>query len=106
MPKTYRLVFRRRAEIDLEDLYDFIADRSGPAVAGGYLDRIEAACLQLTMFPERGRARDDIQPSLRTIGFERRAVIVFQVRQEDVLIVRLLYGGRDLEPLLDDLAIR
>lgn len=105
MPKSYKLVFRRSAEIDLEDLYDLIADRSGPAVAGGYLDRIEAACLQLTMFPERGRARNDIQPGLRTIGFER-AVIVFQVRQESVLIVRVLYGGRDLEPLLDDLAIR
>jgi toxin ParE1/3/4 len=104
MPKSYRLVFRPVAETDLEELYDYIAGRSGAATAGGYIGRVEAACRRLTVFPPRGRARDDVLPGLRTLGFERRAVIVFQVLEADVRIVRVLYGGRDVEQALKGLA--
>jgi toxin ParE1/3/4 len=48
--------------------------------AGRYIDRIEVACLALETFPERATRRDNIRPGLRTIGFERRATILFQVR--------------------------
>ena len=51
-------------------------------------------------FPERGTRRDDIRPGLRTMGFERRATIVFQVRKSEVVIVRVLYGGRNFESAL------
>jgi toxin ParE1/3/4 len=50
--------------------------------------------------PERGARRDDIRPGLRTIGFERRATIIFQVTESEVLIVRILYGGRDADRVL------
>lgn len=78
-------------------LYDYIAGDSGRQAAARYIDRIEAACVALERFPMRGTRRDNIRPGLRTIGFERRATIVFQVLARDVLIVRILYGGRDLE---------
>jgi len=41
-------------------------------------------------------------PRLRTVGFERRATIVFRVEKDAVDIVRILYGGRDLEMALRD----
>jgi toxin ParE1/3/4 len=90
------VVFRPLAESDLANLYRYIADRSGRAVANGYLDRLEAACEDLGVFPERGRARDDIWPRLRTMPFERRALIAYEVREAEVAIVRVLYAGRDL----------
>ena len=93
--KTYRIVFRPRAEADLFALYDYIAGKSGRAVAGAYIDRIESACLALETFPKRGARQDDIRPGLRTMGFERRAMIVFQVLKTEVVIVRILFGGRD-----------
>ena len=34
------------------------------------------------------------------MGFERRATIVFEVRKTDVRIVRVIYGGQDLERAL------
>jgi toxin ParE1/3/4 len=80
----------------LSELYAYIADTANRSVAGGYLDRIERACLSLAAFPERGRSRDDIHPGLRTIAFERRALIVFRIGRTDVEIVRVLYGGRDI----------
>jgi len=93
--KRFEVVFRPRAEADLSELYGYIAAEAGLPVAGAYIDRIEAACLALETFPERGTRRDDIRPGLRTLGFERRATIVFQVLDREMLIVRVLYGGQD-----------
>lgn len=98
--KKYEVSFRPLAEADLFGLYRYIAEESGGAVAGAYIDRLEAACLALETFPKCGTRRDDIRPGLRTMGFERRATIVFQVLEAEVVIVRILYGGRDYERLL------
>lgn len=100
--KKHRVVFRPRAEADLFALHDYIAGNAGRAVAGAYIDRIETACLALETFPRRGKRRDDIRPGLRTIGFERRATIVFQVLKTEVVIVRVLFGGRDFARALRD----
>lgn len=94
---THKVSFRPQAEDDLFELYRYIAEDSGLAIAVGYIDRIEAACLGLENFPLRGQARDDIRPGLRTLGFERRVVIVYQVQAHEVVIVRIFYGGQDYE---------
>ena len=91
------VIFRDEAENDLTQLALYIAGQSGPVVANRYLDRIYAACAGLAHFPERCRRRDDILPGLRTVGFERRATIVFRVLKTRVEIVSIAYGGRDFE---------
>lgn len=98
--KRYEVSFRPQAEADLSDLYRYISQEAGSDAAGGYIERIEAACLALENFPERGRRRDDLRPGLRIMGFERRATIVFQVLELEVVIIRILYGGRDYESAL------
>jgi toxin ParE1/3/4 len=98
--KKYEVSFRPQAEADLFDLYRYIAEESGRAVAGAYIDRIESACLALETFPERGTRRDDLRLGLRMMGFERRVTIIFQVLEHEVVIVRIFYGGRDFERLL------
>jgi toxin ParE1/3/4 len=88
------------AEDDLLNLYDYIAEHGGRQTAGDYIARIEALCLSLRHAPLRGTPHDDIKPSLRIIGFERRAVIAFRVTRSEVVIVRIFYGGRDYERIL------
>jgi toxin ParE1/3/4 len=95
--ERFKVSFRPRAEQDMFGLYQYIAEKSGLSVAGGYVERIEAACLALATFPERGTKRDDIRPGLRTIGFERRATIAFRVEKAEVVIIRVFYGGQDFE---------
>jgi plasmid stabilization system protein ParE len=46
--------------------------------------------------------RDAIRPGLRTAGYGRRVTGAFQVTVTDVIILRALYGGRDVEALLRD----
>jgi toxin ParE1/3/4 len=60
--------------------------------------------MALETFPKRGTQRDDIRRGLRTIGFERRATIVFQVTNKEVVIVRIFYGGQDFERKLRESA--
>jgi len=98
--KRYEVRFRPEAEADLAYLYDYIAENGSRSVAQRYLERIEAACLSLSTFPERGTRRDDLWPGIRTMGFERRATIAFLVTDDQVIIVRVFHGGRDFERLL------
>ena len=94
---SHKVTFSPEAQADLLDLYDNIAGNAGAETAIGYIGRIEAACHGRADFPERGTRRDDLRPGLRVIGFERRAVIALQVAETTVTILRILYGGRDLD---------
>jgi len=63
---------------DLDGIYVYVRDRSGdPRTADRYVARIKASCDGLSLFPERGTRRDDLEVGLRTMDFERRATIVF-----------------------------
>src|ERR1700731_166485 len=95
--KRNRVSFRPLAEADLFGLYRHITEQAGREVAGSYIDRIEEACMALEYFPERGTRRDDIRPGLRTMGFERRATIVFRAIKDEAVIVRIFYGGQNYE---------
>ncbi len=91
------VLFAETAKADLDDIFAWIADRAGLDVARAYTCRIEGFCREMTPFPQRGTARDDVRPGLRTLGFERRATIAFTVNGEDVIILRILYAGRGLD---------
>jgi len=99
---TRKVVLRPSARSDLFAIYNYIEKESGAARAGGYIDRIEAACMALSIFPERGIVRDAIGSGVRVVGFERRASILFRVDGEQVLILRVLYGGQDYPHHVDE----
>jgi plasmid stabilization system protein ParE len=40
------------------------------------------------------------------MGFERRASILFRAGKDKVEILRILYGGRDLTPALEEILAR
>ena len=67
------------------------------ADSDGSLARIEGISLSLESFPKRGTAVTGSVNGLRTMGFERRVTILFRVVEERVEILRILYGGRDVE---------
>lgn len=93
----YRVLFAPEAESDIRSIYDYILERTkSPETALDYIGRIRKACDGLGEFPDRGTRRDHLSPGLRTMGFERRATIVFAVQTTEVRIFRVLYGGRDL----------
>jgi toxin ParE1/3/4 len=96
------VVFAPEARDDLLELYEYIARQAGVARARAFTDRILSYCLGLTMFPERGRRRNELRPGLRIIGFGRRVTIAFHAAADRITIDRVLYGGRDLKRALQD----
>lgn len=95
--KRRRVVFAPEARIDLLNIYDWIAEAANPAVAVGYIERLENWCMSFDIASERGRAREDIRPGLRVVGFERRLTVAFTVSENEIIILRLFQGGRDWE---------
>ncbi|TVZ73836.1 type II toxin-antitoxin system RelE/ParE family toxin [Rhizobium mongolense] len=90
---AHRIEFREAAVEDLKALYLHIASESGRERAGAYIGRIEATCMSLATFPERGTVRAHIHPDLRIIGFEHSASIGFIVHDGIVDILRTLPKG-------------
>ncbi|MBN9552119.1 MAG: type II toxin-antitoxin system RelE/ParE family toxin [Alphaproteobacteria bacterium] len=94
-----RVTYRPDAIADLADIYRFIATRGQSRdVALAFVRRIRARCHKIGDAPNGGRPRDDLRPGLRTVPFERSAVIAYRVGRT-VEIVNVFYGGRDYETL-------
>lgn len=92
--------FRPEAVRDLEGIFGFIVELTNdPAMASGYVRRIRNRCLQIGNVPRGGTPRDDLEPGLRTVPFERRAVIAYRLNESGVEITNIFYGGRDFEAL-------
>jgi plasmid stabilization system protein ParE len=96
------VVFTPEAEVQLVELYRYIAAAETAEVAARYTEAIIVYSGELAAFPHRGKARDDIRSGLRTIGFRRRVVIAFAVLDQTVAIIGVFYGGRDYEAVLSD----
>ncbi|ARM88369.1 toxin-antitoxin system toxin RelE/ParE family protein [Rhizobium sp. CIAT894] len=99
-----KVVYRPEALGDLRQIYITVADMSqSNVIANRFVKRIMARCSKIGDAPNGGRPRDDLAPGLRTVPFERSAVIAYHV-SDAVEIVNVFYGGRDYEALfrLDD----
>jgi toxin ParE1/3/4 len=99
-------VKRRAVEIsddardDLIRLYEWIAEAANPIVAISYIERIETYIQGFNVASERGHLREDIRPGLRVAGFENRVAIAFFVEDEQVIILRVFYGGQNWTELI------
>jgi len=93
--KQRQVKISEAANLDLIDLYDWIANAAGPDTAISYIERLESYCIGFDLASERGTPRDDVRPGLRVVGFERRVTIAFMVEENRVVILRIFYGGRD-----------
>jgi toxin ParE1/3/4 len=85
---------RPRAQSDLVEIWDYIADDS-EARADAFLDRIDQKFRTLAQRPGLGRARDELAEGLRSFPVGRY-VVFYRPLPEGVEIVRVLHGARDL----------
>ena len=98
---VYPVVFAPEALAQLEALYAYIANAASPMVAQRYTEAIVSYCETLKAFPLRGTRRDDIRPGLRITNYKGRAVIAFDVSDEQVSVIGVFYGGQDYETVLN-----
>jgi toxin ParE1/3/4 len=92
-----------RADSDLDEIWYYIAKESGSIdIADRVIDSITDRFYLLSQSPYIGRRRDnDLRPGLRSFPVGRY-VILYRIENEDVVILYVLHGNRNLEALSDD----
>jgi toxin ParE1/3/4 len=93
----YEVAFSAEAELQLQELESYLAERFYPTNAERYIHRLLDACRALATAPFQGTTRDDLASGIRTTGFERRVTIYFKVVEMRVVILGIFYGGRNFE---------
>lgn len=89
-----------RAEIDLDDIWLYVAKESASIeIANRLIDTITDRFYLLARFPRIGRPRDsDLGPGCRSLPVGEY-VIVYCIEREGVLVLRVVHGRRDLQTL-------
>lgn len=93
------LVILPAARADLVEIGDFIA-ADNPGRAETFLSEIEARLIQIAERPSSFPARDDLHIGLRSAR-HGRYLIFFMERKDEIFIVRVLHGARDLQSLFE-----
>ncbi len=89
--------FSEEAVKDLEEICDYIAQQN-PQAASNLFDAIRKKCKLVAQFPNMGKNYSKLAANLR--GFIVDDYIIFYYPQKDgIIIVRVVYGYRDLESL-------
>jgi toxin ParE1/3/4 len=88
-------------EADLDEIWSYIAIESGSTeIADRLIDSLTDRFFLLASYPHLGRRRDeDLRQGLRTFPVGEY-VIIYRVHGEDVLILHVLRGSRDIRSLL------
>jgi len=88
------------AETELDEIWYYVATESSSIeVAERLLDAFRDQFVLLSKHPRLGRSRDDLRPGLRSITVGAYAVL-YRVEGEDVVILHVLQGRRDIRSFL------
>jgi toxin ParE1/3/4 len=84
-----------QADVDLFDLWTFVAADSGEQRADSLVDAITEACWMLSDFPKAGRLRPEFGPGLRSFPVSSYVIYYLAESEGVVLIARVLHARRD-----------
>ena len=91
-------VLSEEAETDLQDIFLYSEESWGTPQAEKYLHALFRSFETLAANPQIGRQRPDIREGLRSLVHAPH-VIFFTAMENDIGIIRILHGSRDIEAL-------
>ena len=94
-----QLLIRSLAAVDLEEIGDCIA-QDNPVRAGTFVADLLAHCKKICLNPAGYRRRPELSDDLRSCA-HGNCVIFFESTTEQVTIVRILHGARDIPEVLN-----
>lgn len=94
-----RVIRRPLAELDILEIWDFIADDS-ITEADLWIDRLDEKLLLWATQPMMGRSRDELARGLRSFAFGRYVVFFLPI-SDGLDVVRVLHASRDISEHFD-----
>jgi len=91
------VIKRPIAELDLLDIWDYIADDSFER-ADQFLDRIESKLQALARTPGIGKRREELLPGLQSFPVGNY-VVFYRASEDGIDVIRVLRGSRDIEEI-------
>ena len=88
-----------KAELDLDDIWHYVATNASIETADRLVDSLTMRFFLLSRYPRVGRRRDHLRPGIRSVPVGEY-IVLYRLEGEDVLILRVVRGRRDLEALL------
>ena len=91
-----------QADLDLDEIWYYVATKSGSfEIADRLIDSITERFFLLSAHPYAGRTRDeDLRSGLRSFPVGNY-IILYRVEEEDVVILRVVRGTRDIASFLN-----
>jgi toxin ParE1/3/4 len=107
--KPYRVRLTPEVEADLLDLFDYIARKDSADSAYYVLDHLESLILSLEEHPERGHYPPELHvhgvKDFREVFFKPYRLI-YQVMEDEVVVLGCFDGRRDMQILLERRLLR
>jgi toxin ParE1/3/4 len=95
-----RYKLSRQAEQDLEDIWVYLADQDD-IHADKQIAQILNRLPMLAQYPDMGKSRHDLAPSLRS--FPSKPYVVFYAKSQDgIEIMRIIHQSRNIEDLFQN----
>jgi toxin ParE1/3/4 len=91
------VVKRPLAELDLWEIWDYIADDSLDR-ADDFLDRVDEKLQSLARTPGMGRRREELLPGLQSFPVGNY-VVFYRAIEDGIDVIRILHGSRDIEEI-------
>ena len=93
--------FGPQVEAELDEIWAYVATESSSTdVADRLVESITDHFFLLSKHPQLGRRRDhDLRPGLRSLSV-RGYVVVYRIENQNVVILHVLHGRRDITTLL------
>ncbi|MBM3342193.1 MAG: type II toxin-antitoxin system RelE/ParE family toxin [Betaproteobacteria bacterium] len=98
--KTLNLRITEPAEADFAEIWAYLAAEASDAVATRFFDALERKCVALCTTPHIGAPRDVFRRGLRVV-FHGAYALYYITTGDDLVIVRVLHGARDVAALAD-----
>jgi len=92
-------VFSPLAELDLEEIGDYIA-RDNPPRAVSFIREIREVCVKLTAMPDAAPLRRELGEGIRMMPFGHY-LIFYTANVESIRVERVLHGARNIPTLFD-----
>jgi toxin ParE1/3/4 len=98
--RKYTLWSTETAELDLAEIWSYIASEASEATATRFLSSITIRFDDLLTLPSLGVPRPQLARGLR-VFFQGNYAVYYVLRADEIVIVRVLHGSRDTAAIAD-----